>query len=144
MTTTRTELMAALSSLPKWTMADGERDTVFADTKVIHVYLPLTSVGYWLAEREDFSFVDSMHREVEDSRYFGMCDLGLGFPELGWVDEDTLLSVHTITIGEGQFKVPIQVEFEVSPREWTMAEAYEAVGKDPSVLPHREGEHVDR
>lgn len=119
----RAELIAALASLPEWTheMARKGEDEVYADTAAIHVFLPMTEVKYFLVQRDV--------QDPEHVRYFGLCDLGLGFPELGWVEEDIFLREHDVPMFRlGTEIITSKSEFIVSNRSWTLAEGYTVCG----------------
>ena len=128
--TVKAELIAALASLPEWTyeLDETEEARVYADTAAIHVYLPMTEVKYFLVQRDmtDPGYV----------RYFGLCDLGLGFPELGWVDEGLLLVSHKVPMMRlGTQTFMSDSEFVVSSRPWTLGEGYGVCGERvPSFL----------
>lgn len=133
----RSDLLAALASLPEWTyeMAEAETDRVYADTSVIMVYLPLSEAKWFLAQRHDYD---------GGRRFFGLCDLGVGFPELGWVDETDLLASYRVPMMRlGTELIGSLSQCVVSPNTYTLGEAYQVCGLDvPEFLVREEDSDV--
>lgn len=88
------QLVAALDGLPEWNPSDD--DAVTDQTKVIKVFTPDANATWFLAEKDTSN--------AEYVRYFGLCDLGLGFPELGWVGHNELMTLR------GQFGLPVELD----------------------------------
>ena len=102
-----------LDRLPEWD-SSGEGGMKGSDP-AIHLFTPDANAHWYLMEKDT-----SDHTDI---RYFGLCDLGVGMPELGWVDRHSLLTVR------GALGLPVEVETHV---ERTLADGYERVGE---VLP---------
>ena len=81
---TRDKLIAALAALPEWN-PDGE-DSDIENAAAVKAFTPDAGATWFLVEKDTSN--------VDDVRYFGYCDLGLGMPELGWVDDYSLLTVR--------------------------------------------------
>lgn len=82
--TNRDKLIAALAALPEM-RTDGESVAPPEKAKAVKVFTPDAGATWYLSEKDT--------SEPDYVRYFGMCDLGLGFPELGYVDDRELLEV---------------------------------------------------
>jgi len=89
MSDNRIKLIAALEALPEWD-AHNDRSTP-ASTPAVKVFLPVGSATWFLTDKDS--------SEPDEIRYFGLCDLGLGFPELGWVDREGLLGIEVMGLG---------------------------------------------
>jgi hypothetical protein len=71
--------------------------------------------------------IDKDTHYPDNIRYFGLCDLGMGFPELGWVDHLSLVELR------GSLGLPIEVEINVVR---TLADGYRRIGEEvPSWIP---------
>lgn len=109
-TTNRTRLLKALDGLP------GLTDEAYRTTPAVKVFTPDANATWFLVEGDN-------------DVYFGLCDLGIGFPELGYVGKDELLDI-TGSLG-------LQVELD---DYWTgtLADGYEAIGESvPTWLKER-------
>lgn len=117
--TNRERLEAALKTLPPTCDDQGMETPVYADTPCIKVFTPDAGATWFLALRDEDMFGN-------DPRYFGLCDLGLGFPELGYVDHQSLTKLL------GPFGLPVELD-----TSWhgTIGDGYLRVGLDiPSWL----------
>lgn len=118
MSRNRDLMTEALDELPEWD-ASGESETC-RDTPVVHLFM-VDAAAHWFVSEKDTS-------KPDDIRYFGLCDLGLGFPELGWIDRHSLMSVT------GKYGLP--VEFDEHGDGYTMEKAHKRIGKAvPSWMP---------
>lgn len=86
----RDKLIAALAALPEYR---GQQ--VNAHTPATKVFTPDAAATWFLCQREG---------NPDEVRYFGLCDLGLGFPELGYVDHTELLQL------KGRFGLPVELD----------------------------------
>lgn len=73
-----------LGELPTWHFDVGE--PVYLDSKVVHLFSPLSSSAHWFLIQKDDSNPIYL-------RWFGLCQLFPGSGELGWVSEDELFSI---------------------------------------------------
>jgi len=106
----RDVMLRDLDRLPEWD-STGERE-VKASTPTVHLFMA-DGGGHWFLTDKDTS-------EADDVRYFGLCDLGLGFPELGWVDRHSLVTIR------GALGLPVEVETHASR---SLADGYKRVGE---------------
>lgn len=114
----RALLEKALDALPEWHSQD---DTITpASTPAVKVFMA-DGGGRWFLTEKDTS-------DENDVRFFGLCDLSMGFPELGWVGRRELFDLSGV-LGLG-------VEFDEHTEEVTLAYGYEYVGAEvPSWMP---------
>jgi len=66
-----TELADRIKSMPKTYEQDGK-----GDKAVVHLHYFLNDMNWYITERD---------MEDEQIQAFGYCDLGMGYPELGYV-----------------------------------------------------------
>ena len=93
--TNRDKLIVRLDALAEM-RTDGESVAPPSEAKAVKVFTPDAGATWYLSEKDT--------SDPEDVRYFGMCDLGLGFPELGYVGHDELLAVT------GQLGLPVELD----------------------------------
>ena len=79
----RDKMIDALNGLPVWNPDD--ESTSDLHRPVVKLFTPDANATWFLLDQDTSN--------PEDVRYFGLCDLGLGFPELGWVDQHSLMTV---------------------------------------------------
>ena len=84
-----------LSTLPNLYSTDGVR----GDMPAVYVFTPAAQ-GTWVLWEYD----------PEEELAFGLCDLGLGFPELGYVAVGQLMNAR------GQFGLPVEIDKSVTTR----------------------------
>lgn len=108
----REKLIEALKALPEWDNT-GERPQP-ASTPAVKVFTPDAGAVWFLVDKDTSN--------VDDVRYFGLCDLGLGFPELGWVDEHSLLTVRGA--------LGLLVELDEYTSNVTLGSGYEYCGQE--------------
>ncbi|TMN24172.1 DUF2958 domain-containing protein [Pseudoxanthomonas sp. X-1] len=73
----------------------------FDPKPVVKLFTPDASATWLLSEIDP----------DDDDRAFGLCDLGLGRPELGWVSLQELAAVH------GRLRLPIEVDVYFRPNK---------------------------
>lgn len=85
-----------------------------ANVPTVKVFNPSGAATWWLSE---YGLDDPT--DPESGVLFGLCDLGMGFPELGYVSLADLEAVR------GQFGLPVEID-----RHWTgtLADAKKAAG----------------
>ncbi len=79
----RALMVTALAGLPEWDRS-GEGET-FASTPCVKLFM-VDGGGRWFLSEKDTT-------DPGNVRYFGLCDLSMGMPELGWVDDYSLMTV---------------------------------------------------
>lgn len=93
-------------------LANGRR----ANTPGGHDPLPVVK---WFTPDADCTWIITELDPEDPDRAFGLCDLGMGFPELGWVYLPELLSVR------GPLGLPVERDLHFHPRhklsEWAAA-----------------------
>ena len=89
------KLKSALEKLPELYSTDGKR----GDMPAAYVFTPDAGATWVIWEYSQ-----------EDGMGFGLCDLGLGFPELGYV------SAHELDELRGKFGLPVEVDSSVKSR----------------------------
>ena len=88
-------LKKALEKLPDLYSTDGKR----GDMPATYVFIP-DGVATWVI----------WEYSKEEGMGFGLCDLGLGFPELGYVVAEELDELR------GKFGLPVEVDSTVTSR----------------------------
>lgn len=111
-------LRGALEKLPPF---DPEGEYTSADTPTVKLFTPDAGATWFLTEFDP-----------EEGLAFGLCDLGLGFPELGYVSVDELESVR------GKFGLRVEVDLYWGDKP--LSAGYEYLGEPvPSWLKTKEG-----
>jgi hypothetical protein len=88
-------LHQALSTLPSTYATDGVR----GDLPAVYIFTPDANATWVLWEYDP-----------EEELAFGLCDLGLGFPELGYIAISELMNAR------GQFGLPVEIDKSVTTR----------------------------
>lgn len=65
---------------------------------LVHIFTPDAQCNWWLTELD------------ADGTAFALCDLGMGFPELGYVDINELSQVR------GHLGLPVEIDMYWTPR----------------------------
>ena len=89
------ELKDRLAKLPEL----GSTDTLKGDLPAVYVFTPDAGATWVLWEYS-----------ADEGNAFGLCDLGLGFPEMGYV------SVPELEALRGKFGLPVEVDTTVTTR----------------------------
>lgn len=95
MTTDNRKLRIALQKLPKLYETDGKR----GDLPAVYVFTPDSGATWVLWEYS-----------ADEGNAFGLCDLGLGYPEMGYV------SVPELEELRGSMGLPVEVDSSVKTR----------------------------
>lgn len=88
-------LHTELSALPELYSQDGVR----GDMPAVYVFTPDANATWVLWEYN-----------TDEEIAFGLCDLGLGFPEMGYVALSDLMNAR------GQFGLPVEIDKSVTTR----------------------------
>jgi hypothetical protein len=113
----RAAMLRDLAALPEWD--DTNERSTLTTTPTVHLFTPDAQAHWFLIDKDTSN--------PDNTRYFGLCDLGLGFPELGWVDHQSLLGLR------GELGLPVEVEAHVVR---TLADGYRRIGEEvPSWIP---------
>ena len=80
-------------AMPRLYTYDGTAD-MYSVPVFCKLFTEPGSGQWWITEGEDIE-IDG---NVVDFHMFGLCDLGMGFPELGYVSLDELISVNEGTV----------------------------------------------
>ena len=89
------KLRGALEKLPELYSTDGKR----GDLPAVYVFTP-DAAATWIV----------WEYSKEHDMGFGLCDMGMGFPEIGYVDMTVLEGVR------GNFGLPVEVDSTISTR----------------------------
>lgn len=89
---------AETKMVKNWKLADETGEGV--DTPVIKLFCPWGAATWYFSEYDP-----------ETRRFFGLCDLGMGFPELGYASRDELEALR------GPFGLRIERDMYWTPRE---------------------------
>jgi hypothetical protein len=113
----REAMLRDLAALPEWDET-GERE-VRLSTPTVHLFTPDAGAHWFLIDKDTYN--------PNNTRYFGLCDLGMGFPELGWVDHVSLVGIR------GSLGLEVEVETYVVR---TLADGYRRIGEElPTWIP---------
>ena len=96
------QIERAVAKLPPLYSTDGATST---SQVCVYLFLPEGDATWILWEWD-----------AEDRIAYGMCDLGLGFPEMGSVGLDEILEVRT-----PRFRLPVEMDTSLA----TIGDAYE-------------------
>lgn len=81
----------------KQLLANNERDSLLRIPPVVKFFTPDAGCTWLISSMDD-----------DDDTLFGLCDLGLGFPELGYVSLTELESVR------GRFGLPVERDIHLT------------------------------
>lgn len=90
--------------LPALYTTEGTDDPIV----VAHLYTPDAQCNWWIIEVDLFD---------NDGTAFALCDLGMGFPELGYVDVNELSQVR------GHLGLPVEIDLYWTPRPLSVVRA---------------------
>jgi hypothetical protein len=90
------DVLRALASNGRWNRSRIDRDETPTDFKpVVKIFNPYGGATWLLTESDP----------DESDRLFGLCDLGQGFPELGYVSRS---EIETCRIRRGGYELPLE------------------------------------
>lgn len=102
------DLRGAVSKLPPF---DPEGDSTTQSSPTVKLFTPDGSGTWFLTEYDP-----------ENELLFGLCDLGMGFPELGYVSLTELEALR------GVLGLPVEVDLYWGER--TLADGYKYLGEE--------------
>lgn len=98
---TNAQLFALIANNVRSEAAEAKGGAEFDPVPVVKLFTPDANATWLLTE------VDS----VEHDRAFGLCDLGLGHPEIGWC------SLNEIAKVRGSLRLPVERDRHFSPNK---------------------------